>query len=276
MPVKNPFIRSNRQTPLVIAHGGAKKLWPENTLLAFQSATELGVDGLEIDIRMTKDQVLVAHHNAMIDKTSDGQGLISELSYKELQAFNFGYWFQGQNRTYPYRKEHIPLPKVKELLTEFQDKILILELKDKGSWGMRAAEKLSELLKLHLPNSHMVVASFRNEVMKHFARITAGKVLTSAPKKEAAEFVTASKSGLSSVHHPPDKLLHLPAEYKGLPLATEEIIRDAHTQNIAVHYWTINKAEQMQQMISLGADGIVTDRPDILLKIISEKTSGKI
>jgi glycerophosphoryl diester phosphodiesterase len=266
----NSFIIPSDKSPLVIAHRGGGQLWPENTMLAYQSAIDMGVDGLEIDIRMTKDQMLVTHHNESIDQTSNGQGKIRDYTYEELKEYNFGYQFEDLYGNHPYRNMYIPLPTLEEVLQKFEHKILILELKDSESWGMRAAEKLAELLKHYSPNSHMVVASFKGEVMDHFARITDHKVLLSAPEKEAAKFILSSKTIGAKLYQPKVQLLHLPTSFQGLNLATPEIIKDAHQQDIAIHFWTINKPEEMEQLIRNGADGLVTDRPDLLLEILAE------
>src|SRR6056297_1293931 len=85
---ENPYMIEEGGRPWVIAHGGAKQLWPENTMPAFEGSAQLGVDMLEIDMKITKDEVLVCHHDNTIDRMSDGEGELGDFTYEELLAFN--------------------------------------------------------------------------------------------------------------------------------------------------------------------------------------------
>lgn len=97
----NPFLRPEGAAPFVVAHGGCKHLFPENTMAAFDGAVALGVDMLEMDVRLTADSVLVTHHDDTLRRTSDGEGLIIGYTLEELGRFNFGAKFAGLERSIP-------------------------------------------------------------------------------------------------------------------------------------------------------------------------------
>jgi len=114
----------------VIAHGGSKQLWPENTMLAFERSVEMGVDVLEIDMRLTKDEILVCHHDNTIDRMSDGEGELKDFSYEELLAFNFGEGFEDIEGSYPYLEDTVQICKLEDVFDRYQDMYYTVEIKD--------------------------------------------------------------------------------------------------------------------------------------------------
>ena len=138
---ENPFIIKEGQSPWIIAHGGSKALWPENTLMAFKGSMNIGVDALEMDVNITKDGVLVCHHDATIDRMSDGEGNVADFTFEELQAFNFGEGFEDIDGNFPYQDDLVPVPSLESVIVEFPDIPLIIEIKNSGELGEQAAAR---------------------------------------------------------------------------------------------------------------------------------------
>ena len=132
----NPFLRPEGAAPFVVAHGGCKHLFPENTMVAFDGAVALGVDMLEMDVRLTADSVLVTHHDDTLRRTSDGEGLIIGYTLEELGRFNFGAKFAGLEKKYPYRNCRVRITTLESVLLKYGSvRRMFLEIKGEGGEG---------------------------------------------------------------------------------------------------------------------------------------------
>lgn len=266
----NPYIIEEGGRPWVMAHGGAKDLWPENTMVAFEGSVQLGVDVLEIDMKITKDDVLVCHHDQTIDRMSDGEGELGDFTYEELLAFNFGENFQDLDGTFPYRDDTVRITRLEDVFDRYQDMYFTVEIKDNGERGRKAGELLKELVETYQLEDRMIVACFDDETLTAFQGLEDNSIPVSTSQKEATKFVITAKS-LTGVFYAPEAVaLQLPMEQSNLDLTTKRVINSAHKHNMAVHYWTIDDKEDMRMLIENGADGLITDRPDIMLELLEE------
>lgn len=266
----NPWRPAPGKRPLVIAHGGGQGLHPANTLVAFEHSVALGCDALEMDLRLTKDGVLVTHHDETIDRTSDGTGRVIDFTLAELKERNFGARFRSLSGTRPYRDQPARLATVEELFRRFPGVRMILELKDQGVAGAQAAATLARLIAQEQRFTTVVVASFHDATLEEFRRHSAGRVFTSTAMKRTRSHVLLNKCWLDWFAPTGDQAMQLPVAASGLRLDTPRLIRAAHRRNMAIHYWTINDPGEMKRLILLGADGIITDRPDLLLAVLTD------
>ena len=272
----NPFAMSSNGRPLVIAHGGAKDLFPENTMVAFDGAMEIGVDMLEIDVCLTKDDILITHHDLTIDDVSDGTGAVRDFTFDELTQFNFGDGFKALDGTYPYKEKQVLVTKLEDVFAKYPDVLYNVEIKDKGETGEKAAEVLYELIQKYNLEGSILVPSFSDETISHFRSLTGGTIMTSSAREETKKFIYAHIAQVDNLVFDIDyEAMQLPLSNSGVNLATKSIIRDAHRRNIAVHYWTIDDKETMKDLIAMGADGIITDRPDLLNEVLEEMGYGR-
>ncbi len=266
----NPYIIEEGGRPWVIAHGGAKQLWPGNTMPAFEGSVQLGVDVLEIDMKITRDDVLVCHHDHTIDRMSDGEGELGAYTYEELLAFNFGDGFEALDGTFPYRDDTVRICKLEEVFDRFPDMYYTVEIKDRGERGERAGELLKALVEKYQLEDRMIVAAFDDETLTAFQGLEDNPIPVSTSQKEATKFVITAKT-LTGVFYAPEAVaLQLPMEQSNLNLTRKHVINSAHKHNMAIHYWTINDKEDMRELVEKGADGLITDRPDIMLELLEE------
>lgn len=270
----NPYIIEKDEAPWIIAHGGSKDLFPENTMVAFQGSVDIGVDALEMDVTMTKDEILVTHHDLTIDARSNGTGNVIDYTYEELLQFNFGYDFQDLDGNYPYRNDTvgipIPIGKLEDVFTNFRDKQLMVELKDRGENGKRAAEVLKSMIDEFELQNNIVVVAFSEEVLNYFYEITDGEILIGTSEEATKDFVFTGLSAMEFLYRPEASVVAIPTENSGINLASKRVINSAHRRNMAVHYWTINDKETMKDLIKKGADGLITDRPDLMQEVLEE------
>jgi glycerophosphoryl diester phosphodiesterase len=258
--------------PLIIAHGGSKDLFPENTMIAFDGSDSIGVDMLEMDVLLTKDTVLVCHHNETINNSTESKGFVKDYTFEELTHFNFGYNFRDTSGNYSYRDRHVLITSLEETLIKYGKKYpMCIELKNKDSeWGKIAADKLYSILKRYDMKDRVIISCFDDDILKYFKQISGKKIRTATARKETKKIVTLSKLYLSQFYSGNDDVMQIPVENSGHRLDTKSVIKAAHRKNIAVHYWTIDNPEEMKRLIQLGADGIITDRPDIMRKVLKE------
>ncbi|MBC8344376.1 MAG: glycerophosphodiester phosphodiesterase [Bacteroidetes bacterium] len=266
----NKYIIGEGNRPLVIAHGGAKELWPENTMIAFDGSVGLGVDMLEMDVKITKDSVLVCHHDDDIKGMSNGSGKVSSFTYSELLDYNFGYYFKDLDGNYPFQTQKVEITRLEDVFNNYFDYLFTVEIKDTEDHGKLAAEKLLELIEKFDLSDQIIVACFDEETLEYFRTISEQKVPVSASQKETTKFVLSAKAQSSTLYHPHAVAFQIPVSSSIINLDRKHIIKAAHRHNMAVHYWTINDKEEMRNLIEKGADGLITDRPDIMLDLLKE------
>ena len=278
----NLFIKDKNSAPLVIAHGGAKYLYPENTWLAYDSCYEMGVDVFEMDLRLTKDNVLITHHNETIDSTSNGTGLVHEMTLEQINQYNFGDKFVSLDNTKPYTnltqdqiiqsKQQLKPVVLDELFNKYKKDVLyILEVKDEGILAQKANEELLRLIYKYNLQDYVCVSSFNQETLQHFQSIAPDSILTSFDMASATSFIVANYVGYGFFTKYENDGFQLPLSEYNIPLDTRYLINKIHKNGMFIHYWVVNDKVDMDRLINIGVDGIVTDRPDIMIGILKEK-----
>lgn len=252
--------------PLLIAHRGGAAVAPENTLLAFRQAIEWwGADILEIDVQPTLDGEVVVLHDETVDRTTDGRGRAAELRWQEIEALDAGYRFTTDGgKSYPYRGQGIAIPTLKQVLEAFPQHRVNVEIKD-GRAARRAVEVIAEAGAAH----RVLLAAGRRS-----NRLAAGSYAgaTSAAEEELRAFYLMHRLGLARWYRPAIDALQLPHRHRGREIPTAEFVRDAHRLNLAVHVWTVDEESDMGRLLANGVDGIVTDRPDRLARVLHRYT----
>jgi len=268
---ETPFFEGDEGT-LVMAHGGGLDLAPGGTLEAFRQSDELGVDVLEYDVHITSDDELVVIHDATVDRTTDGSGTVNEMTLEEVQSLDAGHSFQDENGDYPYRDQGIYIPTVEEVFEEFDHTRHLIELKDTNDPELYEdmAQEMWDLIETHDMHEDVMIASFDHNINELFADISDGTVAIGAGEQEAEEFVIAHKAFANLLYNPSADAFQLPTEQRGFNLADWKLIRGANNRGMQVYYWTINDEETMRELVELGAHGIMTDDPELLMEVIDD------
>jgi glycerophosphoryl diester phosphodiesterase len=261
----HPYYAADLRKPAVIAHQGGDGVWPGDTMFAFQNALDLGVDVLEMDLHITKDNALVLIHDETVDRTTDGTGEIESMTIDELKELDAGYdWSSDEGTTFPFRGQGITIPTLEEVFTAFPEMHMTIEIKKSNNSMIKP---FCEMIQEYKMEAKVIVASFYDDKMKEF-RKECPDVATSSAKNETTVFVLLSKVFISGFYSPTFYSLQVPEESSGITVMTEAFIRAAHERNLAVEPWTINEEETMRKFIEWGVDGIMTDRPDIMVEIL--------
>lgn len=267
---KHPFFDNDR--PLVMAHQGGQHLAPASTLEAFKNARDLGVDIIEFDIHMSKDGYLIPIHDPTLDRTTDGTGRINNLTLEEIQSVDAGAKFQDLDGEYSFRGKGISLPTVEEVFKEIPNMRWNIEIKDTNDPELYRpiAEKLWSLMEKYELEDKVLVASFDQNIIDTVLDVSNGKAIVAGGRQEVTKFVILHKLFLNGLYRPSVDAIEIPTKESIINLKDKKVIRGAQKQGMDVHYWTINDRETMKELIELGADGIITDRPDILIELLEE------
>ncbi|WP_052291983.1 glycerophosphodiester phosphodiesterase family protein [Natranaerobius thermophilus] len=160
MPEDNFF--GQVEQPVNVAHRGASGKAPENTIIAFEKATKKGADALELDVWLTKDDIPVAIHDETVDRTTDGEGKVRSFTLEELQEWDAGYGIKS-NGKYPFKDQGVIIPTLDEVLSEFPNKPIVVELKKEGE---KSAQAVAEVISDHNAQERVLVASMNTNTVK--------------------------------------------------------------------------------------------------------------
>lgn len=265
-----PFFES--EWPMVIAHQGGEMLAPSNTMSAFQGAVDMGVDALEFDIHITKDGHLVAIHDPTVDRTTNGTGTVDDLTLEEIQALDAGFNFEDLNGEKTYRGKGTSIPTVDEIFTAFPNMKMVIEIKDDipANRIEEAAGNLWTLIEKHGKKDQVLVVAFDQEIVDTFAEISHGKTALAGGRQEIKNFVILHTLFLRNFYSPNVDAFQIPVREGNIDLTSKKYIEGAHRRGIDVHYWTIDDKKTMEELIIKGADGIITNRPDLMLELLEE------
>jgi glycerophosphoryl diester phosphodiesterase len=268
----HPFLSRFAHAPLVIAHADdtGNGLWPGNTMTYLEGAAALGVDILEVDAHMTRDGVLVLMHDDTVGRTTNGTGRIRDLTLAELQALEVAHHWTQDGKTYPYRGQGLRVPTLEEAFRRFPSYPMLIEIKQ-ASPSM--AEPLCRMIRAHGKEETVMVASFKDEAMAEF-RAACPAVATSAAPDEIKRFVALDKVWLEGTVSPDYLAFQVPITYHDIEVVTPAFVASARQRSVQVHVWTINEPEVMQRLLDMDVDGILTDRPDILMPLVGRRSAG--
>ncbi len=256
--------------PLVFAHRGGGGLYPENTLEAFKYSAAMGVDVLELDVHSTSDGTLVVMHDGDVARTTNGSGRVNQMTLAELKKLDAGYHFTPDDgKTFPFRGKGITIPTLQEIFDALPDKVFNIEPKQAEP---SVVKPLCEILRARKMTDKAIVGSFRQQAIDEF-RAQCSEVATAATPAEVRDFLALYKVGLGESYSPPMQVLQIPERIGALQIVSKDFIETARRLNLKVHVWTINDAQDMQRLIEMRVDGIMTDYPDRLLKILGSNSN---
>ena len=255
--VAHPYAKAVR--PLVFAHRGASAEAPENTYAAFGMAVEMGAGAIETDVHWTKDGVIVVAHDADVSRMTNGQGRIEELTYAELHELDFGYRFTPDGgESYPYRGKGLTIMRFRDLLQEFPDLPINVDVKPKAPPLL--SQYIREIYELDAVE-RVMTASFHHDVLQRLRKQNT-RLSTSASPREIASFLLRQRLGVGGSGKVPYQALQVPPMMYGIRVVSEGFVRAAHHASANVHVWTINAVEEMKVLLDMGVDGIMTNHPD--------------
>ncbi|MBM6546803.1 glycerophosphodiester phosphodiesterase [Janibacter sp. YIM B02568] len=253
------FAYFDAPTPIGLAHRGGAGFEPnvgrENTVAAFRRAVDMGYRYLETDVHATSDGRLVAFHDDVLDRVTDGNGALAGLPWSDVE----------QART--HAGDAVPL--MDELFETFPDARFNIDIKAPG-----AIAPLVEVIRRHDAIDRVCIGSFSDERLRAARRLLGPRLATSAGPAGVAG-MRLLPGLISRLIHSPAQALQIPVDRdvrgRNITLVTPALLRTAHATGKQVHVWTIDDAEEMHRLLDLGVDGIVTDRIDTLRDVLEER-----
>ena len=250
---------------LVIAHRGGRSLGPENTIFTFKRAVEMGTDVLEMDLQATSDGTLVIIHDREVDRTTNGKGAVDGFTLSEIKKLDAGFrWSPDKSGNFPLRNKGVTIPTLTEVFKAFPGTRMNLEIK---SSQVNTIQDLCRSIRENGMAQKVLVACFDAGKLGEF-RSLCPEVATSAGASEVVIFYWLQWAQMESAYSPNAQAMQIPEAYGEYRIATRRFIDAAHARNMRIHVWTVNDSAAMQRLIDLKVDGIMTDFPDRLLKVL--------
>ena len=252
--------------PWLVAHRGGSLLAPENTLPAFEQAEALGADVIETDVRLSRDGVVMVFHDADTARITGRPGTIEGRTRAELEGLDaaFGFSLDG-GRTFPWRGRSVRIPVLADVLARFPRMRFNVEAKGREA---ALAEALARVLEAAGREDSVAVGAADGRQARRLARLLPRYARYPSTPAAMLHFLASRWRWLAFLGPAGHDLAALPVRWHGIPVATPRLIRYFHGRRMAVQFWTVDDEAGMRRLLALGADGIMSDRPDLLKRVL--------
>jgi glycerophosphoryl diester phosphodiesterase len=218
---------------------------------------------LELDVRLSADGAVVVIHDATVDRTTDGSGAVAEMPWSELRRLDAGCRFEAADGSLGYGFGPARLPLFDEVLESFPHMRLNVEAK-----CPEVARPLVDRIRAHGAEHRVLVAA---EYEANRRDVVGYGGPWGASRSQVRPFLLLHATPVGFLYTPAVEALQVPERWKGLTIVSRRFVREAHRRNIPVHVWTVDDPEAMRRLLDLGVDGIQTDRPDVLARVLHEE-----
>lgn len=247
------------------AHRGGAALRPENTLAAFDHGMACGADGLEFDVHLSRDRVVVVHHDDTLERTTGVAGRVSDRTAEELRCLDAGFTFRpadaGAQQTFPYRGIGLGVPTLREVLIRYPSALCIIEMKANDP---ELARRTIDELRTADAIDRVALGSFYRGVLET-ARAYEPRVATGASREETRWALYRSWVHLP-LGRPGYREFQVPERMGLTTIVTPRFIRHARRAGLPVKVWTVDLEDDIRRLLAWGADGIISDRPDVAVR----------
>jgi glycerophosphoryl diester phosphodiesterase len=245
----------------VFAHRGGSGLAPENTTAAFDNGLALGADGLELDVHLSRDGVVVVHHDRLLDRTTNLTGPVAARDASELDRADAAFHFRLGD-TCPYRGKGFGVPRLPDVLARYRDVPIIVELKVNST---EMAEAVVRVVRRADAVDRVCIGAFGLTALRTVRRLEPA-IATSAAREEVRLALYRSWCRWP-VQQPPYEGFQVPEVSGRTRVVTDRFVADAHRADLGVQVWTVNTAEAASRLLGFGVDALITDRPDIIVPL---------
>jgi glycerophosphoryl diester phosphodiesterase len=250
--------------PQVFAHRGGCDLGPENTIAAFDIGMATGADGLELDVHMSSDGVVVVHHDPTLDRTTNTSGLVRSKTAAELARVDAGYQF-SKNGQFPFRGQGIGVPMLSDVLRRYPGVPTIIEIK---VYTAAMGQAVADEIRRQNAVEYVCVAGFGLASAKA-ARAALPGVAASASSPEVRLAIYRSLLRCP-VRRAPYQTYQVPERAEATRIVSPRFIRHAHAAGFKVQVWTVDDEADMRRLLHWGVDGLISNRPDLAVQVRDE------
>ena len=260
--VAHPLSLANRiRPPLVFAHRGGRALGPENTLAGLDLGMAAGADGLEFDVRVSRDGVPVLHHDPDLDRCTNASGPVEARTAAELARVDAAYWFD-EAHGYPRRAGAMGGPTPAAVLPRYTQRPLIV---DNMVGAADAARLVLDVIRRAGAVERVCIGSFSLLALET-VRALEPRLPTSAAREEGQWSLYRSWVGLP-FGATPYRGFQVPERAGRLTVVSRRFIRAAHRASLPVQVWTVNEEPDLWRLLDWGADAVISDRPDLAARV---------
>lgn len=235
-------------------------------MASFQAAVSAGLDYLELDIHMTRDGTIVISHDETLERTCGRSATIREMNSGEVFAADAGCTFSPDGHEFPFRGKGIRIPALAEVLGAFSKCRFIVEVKQTEPSLVEAMLKVIDAAGMR----RMVLVASEHQQPLDEVRALAPGIPTNLGYHEIGRFMQAM-AARDSAYEPPGEALQIPAEYHSWRLVTPDTVATARRHAVEVHVWTVNEEREMEALLALGVDGLISDFPVRLLRVMNRR-----
>lgn len=230
---------------------------------AFSRSVEMGYQWIETDLHVTSDGRVVCVHDPTLERTTNGQGEVTKLPWREVKELDAGYHYLP-DQGFPFRAKGVRIPCLEEVAQSFPDLSMVLELK-----ADHTEEPLLKVIRRMGLGDRVIVGSFSDARLAKLRELSGGSLATSAGEMEVTRLVKAAWLGRSA--RSDHSALLIPPRSGLVPLVTRRTVRAYHRMGLEVQVWTVDRPARMRRLLDAGVDGIMTDRPDLLREVFSAR-----
>jgi glycerophosphoryl diester phosphodiesterase len=254
--------------PSAIAHRGGSRLAPENTLAAFERAAALGVDAIECDVQLSRDDEVVVIHDATLDRTTDASGPVRARTADELARVDAGSRFVDEAGRRPFAGMGIGVPRLAEVLARWPSVPFVIEIK---GTDVRAAGRVAAVIAEAGAADRVVIGGFDDAVLR-----AARRALPGVPSSASLAEVKAALRRSFFFQRPRPtgyQAFQVPRHYRGRRVATRPFVRRARAAGVAVHVWVVDAPADIRRLAGWGVTGFISDRPDVVIEELGGVTA---
>ena len=251
--------------PHIIAHQGSSLDLPPNTLEAFQLALDQGADIIELDIWRSKDGTWVVIHDRNLSRITGVNKDISKLTFEEIQSLDAGYNFSDSSGNYLYRNKGYKIPSLEQVFKQFNNEKINIEIKTVSKLGL---SDLVEMIKKYQMEKKVLVVSFSYNVIKKFRKISNNQIATAASKSDIMRMIYFGKLPWYKIRFDAFQMPFYSKKVERYGLKKSDWIDRMQSKGLEVHYWTVDNSEDIKKAFSIGAGGVITNKPKIAYDLL--------
>ena len=251
--------------PHIIAHQGSSLDLPPNTLEAFQLALDQGADIIELDIWRSKDGTWVVIHDRNLSRITGVNKDITKLTFEEIQLLDAGYNFSDSSGNYLYRNKGYKIPSLEQVFKQFNNEKINIEIKTVSKLGL---SDLVQMIKKYQMEKKVLVVSFSYNVIKKFRKISNDQIATAASKSDIMRMIYFGKLPWYKIRFDAFQIPFYSKKVERYGLKNTEWIGKMRSKGMEVHYWTVDNSEDIKKAFSIGAGGVITNKPKIAYDLL--------
>ena len=251
--------------PHIIAHQGASLDLPPNTIEAFQLALDHGADIIELDIWRSMDGVWVVIHDRNLLRITGVNKDITQMSFDEIQSLDAAYNFSDSSGNYLYRDKGYKIPSLEEVLKNFKNEKINIEIKDNRKLGL---SDLVELIKKYQMQQKTLFVSLYYSVIKEFRKVSKNQIATAASKSDIMRMIYFGKLPWYKIPFNAFQMPFYSKKVERYGLKKLDWIDRMQSKGLEVHYWTVDNYKDMKKAFSIGASGVITNRPKVAYELL--------